>query len=348
VVWTNETQGARSFSTTIGHNNGTVADARYLDLVTRGLLWSCDKLTDDYLGKAYKGTNKVTFVKGNPPAPKPAAVVPATAPKDATLVTATASSEESGKNNFAWCAVDNDEATRWCANGETYPQWLQLELEKPQSLTGVTTSWENNGVYQYKVEGSTDGFAWTTLVDGSANTKPAPYTNDFAKAEGIRFVRIHALAKTIGGWASIREVKLKGEGIKSLHPKLSGAQAEAAKKLAEAAADPYAKEGNIPPRAEKPTAEQEAAILADVKVADGFDVTLFAAPPMVNYPVFIGAAPDGTLYVSSDGNGSLGRDPKRGRIIRLRDTDGDALLTAAHTWIENKLHQLVSAQKTPA
>jgi hypothetical protein len=32
----------------------------------------------------------------------------------------------------------------------------------------------------------------------------------------------------------------------------------------------------------------------------------------------------------------------------LRDTDGDALLTAAHTWIENKLHQLVSAQKTPA
>ena len=323
VAWTNEAQGPRSFSTTIGHNNDTVGDARYLDLVTRGLLWSCDKLNDDYLGKAYKGTNKVTFVKGNPPAPKPVAVVPGVAPKDATLVTATASSEESGKNNFAWCAVDNDEATRWCANGETYPQWLQLELEKPQSLTGVTTSWENNGVYQYKVESSKDGSAWSTLVDGSGNTKPAPYTDDFAKAEGIRFVRIHALAKTVGGWASIREVKLKGEGIKSLHPKLSGAQAEAAKKLAEAAADPYAKGGNVPPRAEKPTAAQEAAILADVKVADGFDVTLFAAPPMVNYPVFVGAAPDGTLYVSSDGNGSLGRDPKRGRIIRLRDTDGD-------------------------
>ena len=34
------------FGTTLGHNNETVADARYLDLVTRGLLWSVDKLND--------------------------------------------------------------------------------------------------------------------------------------------------------------------------------------------------------------------------------------------------------------------------------------------------------------
>ena len=325
VVWTNEAQGARSFSTTLGHNNGTVGDARYLDLVTRGLLWACGKLDETYLGKPFQGENKVTFVKGNPPAPAPApaALLPGTAPKDATLVTATASSEESGKNNFAWCAIDNNEATRWCANGPEYPQWLQLELEKPHTLTGVATSWENNGVYQYKVEGSSDGAAWTTLVDGSANAKAAPYSDTFAAVPNVRFVRVHALGKTSGGWASIREVKLTGEGIKVLHPKLNEAQAAAAKKLAEAAADPYAKEGNIPLRAEKPTAEQEKAILADVKVADGFDVTLFAAPPMVNYPVFVGAAPDGTLYVSSDGNGSLGRDPKRGRVIRLRDVDGD-------------------------
>ncbi|MCB1226663.1 MAG: heme-binding protein, partial [Verrucomicrobiales bacterium] len=96
--------------------------------------------------------------------------------------------------------------------------------------------------------------------------------------------------------------------------------------LASAAAqnpDPYAKSGNPAPQATPLAAEQETALLKDVKVADGFDVTLFAAPPMVNYPVFVTAAPDGTLYVSSDGNGSLGRDPGRGRVIRLRDTDGD-------------------------
>lgn len=49
VVWTNLYRGVRVFSTTIGHWDETVADDRYLDLVTRGLLWSCDKLNDQYL-----------------------------------------------------------------------------------------------------------------------------------------------------------------------------------------------------------------------------------------------------------------------------------------------------------
>ncbi len=49
VAWTNEygPNKTRIFSTTIGHNNETVADARYLDLVTRGLLWAAGKLNDD-------------------------------------------------------------------------------------------------------------------------------------------------------------------------------------------------------------------------------------------------------------------------------------------------------------
>jgi type 1 glutamine amidotransferase len=46
VAWVN-TYGpkkVRVFSTTIGHNNATVEDARYLDLVTRGLLWAAGHL----------------------------------------------------------------------------------------------------------------------------------------------------------------------------------------------------------------------------------------------------------------------------------------------------------------
>ncbi len=50
VVWTNNYRDtARVFATTLGHNNETVADSRYLDLVTRGLLWSCGKLNEQYL-----------------------------------------------------------------------------------------------------------------------------------------------------------------------------------------------------------------------------------------------------------------------------------------------------------
>jgi hypothetical protein len=53
VVWTNDYRGTRVFSTTIGHNNDTVSDARYLDLVARGLLWAVKKLDD--AGQPAKG-----------------------------------------------------------------------------------------------------------------------------------------------------------------------------------------------------------------------------------------------------------------------------------------------------
>ncbi len=49
VAWINHygPKQTRVFSTTIGHNNATVADPRYLDLVTRGVLWSTGHLNDD-------------------------------------------------------------------------------------------------------------------------------------------------------------------------------------------------------------------------------------------------------------------------------------------------------------
>lgn len=47
VAWTNDYNGTRVFSTTIGHNNETVADDRYLNLVTRGILWACGKIDDE-------------------------------------------------------------------------------------------------------------------------------------------------------------------------------------------------------------------------------------------------------------------------------------------------------------
>jgi Trehalose utilisation len=55
VVWTNTyKRKTKVFATTLGHNNDTVADARYLDLVTRGLLWSVDKLDEAHLKPAKK------------------------------------------------------------------------------------------------------------------------------------------------------------------------------------------------------------------------------------------------------------------------------------------------------
>jgi type 1 glutamine amidotransferase len=53
VAWANDYGKSRVFSTTLGHNNATVGDPRYLDLVARGLLWSCGKLDPD--GKPLAG-----------------------------------------------------------------------------------------------------------------------------------------------------------------------------------------------------------------------------------------------------------------------------------------------------
>jgi type 1 glutamine amidotransferase len=53
VAWTNTYCGkTRVFGTTLGHNNATVADARYLNMITRGLLWSVGKLDEAHLKPA--------------------------------------------------------------------------------------------------------------------------------------------------------------------------------------------------------------------------------------------------------------------------------------------------------
>ncbi len=314
VAWTNEKHGARSFSTTLGHNTATVADDRYLDLVTRGLLWSCDKLEPEYL-TPYSGDNKVTFIAKK----KKAAVIPklGVMPKAATLVTPSASSTQ--QPNFPLNAFDGNTETRWCASNNSYPQWLAWEFQRPVKPASINIVWEFERDYQFHVEGSSDGKRWTKLLDASANQKTSQGDLKLKTGVAVKHMRIVGVGST-GGWCSIREVSVKGDGLKALWPARSdGKPYSYQPKLA----DPYTKKGNLPPSIESLTPAEEANILKDVKVAEGFEATLFAAPPAVNYPVFVAASTDGTLYVSSDGNGSLGRDPERGRVIRLRDTNGD-------------------------
>lgn len=322
VAWVNESQGAKSFSTTIGHNTETVQDARYLELVTRGLLWACGKLTPEYL-QPYQGDNKVTFIdktKFKTPTDPSAAKSTAKAPEGATLVKATASSTQANQDSHL--AFDGNVDTRWCADGGGFPEWLQLELETAHRVREIEIAWEfGNKNYRHRVEGSINGKDWLLLLDKSDDGSDKHGNAKLADQPPVQFIRITGIGASAGSWCSIREVKLKGEGIGTLWP----ADAKNIKKGAfqPLKNDALEKAGNTVPRIEKLSAADEAAILKDVQVPEGFDVTVFASPPAVNYPVFVAAAVDGTLFVSSDGNGSLGRDPQRGRVIRLRDLDGD-------------------------
>jgi putative heme-binding domain-containing protein len=64
-------------------------------------------------------------------------------------------------------------------------------------------------------------------------------------------------------------------------------------------------------------------ILKSVKLPEGYGATVFAKPPELGYPTSVSAAIDGTIFVAVDENGSLDRKQGRGRVVRMRDTDGD-------------------------
>lgn len=205
---------------------------------------------------------------------------------------ATASSEEKGKGNVAGLAVDGDPSTRWCASSADAPQWWQVDLGAPTNLTGIRLDWESpSDAYKHKVEGSADGKAWKILADASGNTQAGSNRHGFA-ASGIRHVRVTFLGSSGGAWGSLVEVKVFSDQTAA-----------------------------VDPRAARSAAEE--ATLGEVKVPEGYDLTLFAAPPAVNYPIFVSAAPNGDVYVSSDKNGSIDREPHRGSVLRLRDVDGD-------------------------
>lgn len=54
-IWVNTYGKGKVFGTTLGHSDDTMSTEVYLDLVTRGLLWACDKLNEDGTPKAGYG-----------------------------------------------------------------------------------------------------------------------------------------------------------------------------------------------------------------------------------------------------------------------------------------------------
>jgi putative heme-binding domain-containing protein len=69
--------------------------------------------------------------------------------------------------------------------------------------------------------------------------------------------------------------------------------------------------------------DNAAKILSSIKAPAGFDMTVYASPPDIDYPTSISAAPNGDLYVAIDEDGSLGKDPNRGKVVKCIDTDSD-------------------------
>lgn len=85
-----------------------------------------------------------------------------------------------------------------------------------------------------------------------------------------------------------------------------------------------------------PPGAEGAASIDDVKAPEGFDVSLFAGPPQVTYPVCITTSVEGEVFVGVDEQGSLGKDPGRGKVSAASTQTVTAKLTSSMTlprWI---------------
>lgn len=120
--------------------------------------------------------------------------------------TAKASSEQTG--NTAVNGTDDDDSTRWCASGGSFPQWYQIDLEKTYAISGFQILWEKaDAISRYVIQVSNDGVTWTDAVDLSENEKANGSTDTrMVRTEG-RYVRIN-IESMSDGWASFYEFRV--------------------------------------------------------------------------------------------------------------------------------------------
>ncbi|MEL0095255.1 MAG: discoidin domain-containing protein [Planctomycetaceae bacterium] len=299
-IWTNKYGKGNVFATTIGHYNETMAEPKWLDMFTKGLLWSVGL---DPAKHFIPSTPEMDAeIKSLVSAPAPPRGNPNKLPVEccggANLAfkrPATAQSEEANKQNFAKNAVDGDLSTRWCSQGQGIGHTWQVELEKEAHVRSLRIHWEkDDAVYKYKVHASADGKEWIEIVDRSGNKEKGKVTPHRVDSPNTKFLRVTFLGASGSYWGSFWEFEAYATPDLPELPKTASTQPSGTN-----------------------------ATIADVQAPDGFNVTMFGNPPQLNYPVCIASAPTGEVFVGVDPQGSLGKEDGQGKVIRCIDVDGD-------------------------
>jgi putative membrane-bound dehydrogenase-like protein len=296
-VWTNQYGKGRVFATTIGHYNETMVEPKYLDMVSRGLLWACDKDAETHFTPSTeKIDEEIRALVAAPVDQASANHLPQNCCGEGNLAfgkPVTSKSVQGGNERKQ--LTDGLLNTRWCASGSQVDEWVTVDLEEPQHVKALRIHWEKGGgiAYRYVVETSADNENWKQVVDESKNKNPVRIKTHKIDAPDARYIRTTFLGADGGLWGSIWELEVSAGEL----PKLS--------------------------KAAKAGGGGAAVGISDVQAPDGFEVSLFGTPPDVNYPVCLAAAATGEVFVGVDEQGSLGKEPGRGKVLRCIDTDGD-------------------------
>lgn len=292
-VWTNDYHGTRVFGTTIGHYNETMVEPKYLDMQAKGLLWAVGRdPVKDFTATTDKFDAEIKALVNVPISKADSGYLPQNCCGDGNLAyqkPVTSKSEQDG--NFRKHLTDGRLDTRWCANGGQLEEWVTVDLGEPQHVRAIRLHWEKRegSAYKYTIDASPDNASWTQIVDASKNDKPGGIRAHQVDAPNARYLKVTFLGAGRGLWGSIWELEASAGEL----PELPAA------------------------------ATSPAALISDVQAPPGFNVTLFGQPPAVTYPVCLTAAATGEVFVGVDEQGSLGKEPGRGKVLRCIDTDGD-------------------------
>jgi len=313
VIWVHQYGKGRVFGTTIGHHAETMEQPEYLDLVTRGLLWSVGKLDNpDYTEPAAAFVAKQIGEVSKPGSSTPQKLKKM---KKVSLLenlalnaAASGSPHQAGRDHKF--AFDGQTDTRWCGPNNDAGHTLQVDLGGLKKLRGARILWEQeNRPYQYKIEGSADGKTWNMLSDQSARKDRVKLHELAFEAYDIRHVRLTPTKLEGGAWGSIWEMEVLGDKkVKRFDTLRHGSAATPAGRNASG---------------------------GKMTVPAGYTGAMFGGPDLLGYPACLTIGSDGWLYAGLDPNGSLGKDPKHnGSIVRARDSDGDGVADEFQTCVE--------------
>lgn len=132
-------------------------------------------------------------------------------------------------------ANDEKVETWWAAQTGNVGEWLQIDLGKPMEVNAIQVNFADHNfnvhaphdpvVYQYCIEGSTNGKEWTRLVDEEKNLQDAPHKlhtlNVPAKVQYLKICN----TKDMEGSFSLFDLRVFGQGGGKVPAEVTGFQA---------------------------------------------------------------------------------------------------------------------------
>ncbi len=128
----------------------------------------------------------------------------------AALKSTSASSEENAGRASSY-VVDGDPSTLWIAKGGDAGNWVQVDLGSRYTVEAVRLTFENGErVWTYKVQVSSNGSDWITIVDKSAGNLARKSQAYPVSPIAARYVRVLFGAAPGTAWTALGELEVFG------------------------------------------------------------------------------------------------------------------------------------------